>query len=147
MPKLRDPKKCYVQDIGFFSVPIGRKILQPYTSKCFTASIWTQDLIYYILNDLHFSNPWQQPKWSYKIGSVRLSVHLSICPSIGIVSLVFPKFSHGARNLYEVVCDCKILWKKFFAPKIGKMDQKWAKNRVFELFNKIWSLIFTELVL
>ena len=27
VPKLRDPKKCFVQDIGFFSVAIGHKIL------------------------------------------------------------------------------------------------------------------------
>ena len=122
MSKLRHPKKCYVQDIGFFSVPEGHKILQPYIFKWFTAIIWTQALTYYyILYDLHFSNPWQQPQWSYKIGSV----HLSICPNIGIVSLVLPKFSHDARNLYGVLCDCKILWeKKNFPPKLGK----WTKN-------------------
>ena len=34
----------------------------------------------------------------------------------------------------------------FFAPKIGKMDQKKAKNRVFWIYWKISSLIFTEFV-
>ena len=40
-----------------------------------------------------------------------------------------------------------ISWKEHFAPKIGKMGQKWAKNRVFRIHWKIWSLIFTEVVL
>ena len=53
--------------------------------------------------------------------SFRLSFGLS-AHFLGIVSLVFSKFWHGARNPYEVVRDSWIFWK---------MDRKWAKNRVF----------------
>ena len=51
------------------------------------------------------------------------------------------------ENLYEDVCDSRILWKKIVAPKIGKIDQKWVKNKVFWTYGKILSLIFTEFVL
>ena len=37
---------------------------------------------------------------------------------LGIVSLVFAKFWHGARNPYEVL---QIFWEIFFTPKIGKI--------------------------
>ena len=37
--------------------------------------------------------------------------------------------------------------KVFFCPKIGKNGPKWVKNRVFSIYWKIWSLIFTEFVL
>ena len=55
----------------------------------------------------------------------------SFCPSfrlcgrfLGIASLVFSKFWHGARNPYEVVRDrAEFSRKNFFAPRIGKMDQ------------------------
>ena len=64
--KLRHPKKCYVQDIGFLSIPEGHSIVYPYISQWFTASIWLQDLIYYyILNGLHFLDPQQQLGGSY----------------------------------------------------------------------------------
>ena len=57
-----------------------------------------------------------------------LSFHLFGC-FLGIVSLFFSKFLCGARNQYEVVCDrAGFSGKKIFAPKIGKMNQKWAKN-------------------
>ena len=62
--------------------------------------------------------------------------------------LVFSEFWHGARNPYEVVRDrTGFSGKHFFAQKFGKMDQKWAKNRVFKIYWKIWSLIFTEFAL
>ena len=132
MSKLRHYTKCYVQDIGFFSVPEGHSINQPYISKWFTASIWTQDVIcYYNLNGLHFSNLWQQPEWPYKIVSVHPSVHLSICPSIGIVLLVISKFWHGTINLYEVVDDSRILCKKIFCPKSCKNGPKICQKQVF----------------
>ena len=39
--------------------------------------------------------------------------------------------------LYEVVGDrAEFYEKKFFAPKIGKMDQKWAKNRLLGFIEK-----------
>ena len=136
MSKLRHPKKCYVQGIGFFSVSEGHRIIQPYISKWLTASIWTQDLIYYyVLYGLNFLDTHQQLEGSYKTGSVRPSVYPSVCLSIGIVSFVFSKFWHGARNLYEVVRGrAGFSEKNFFAPKTGKMDQEWAKNRVFSIY-------------
>ena len=82
-----------------------------------------------------------------------------VCPSfrssfcwsgsfLEIASLVFSKFWHGARNLYEVVPDkAGFSGKKFFATKIGKIDWKWAKNRVFCIYWKVWSLTFTGFVL
>ena len=53
---------------------------------------------------------------------------------LGIVSLVFSEMWHGGRNSYEVV---------FFCPKIGTKGPN-AKNRVFSIYWKIWSLISTE---
>ena len=42
------------------------------------------------------------------------------------------RYYNGARNPYEVVRErAGFSRKSFFAPKIGKMDQKWAKNKVF----------------
>ena len=70
------------------------------------------------------------------------SFHPSVLPSfhpsclsgrfLGIASLVFSKFWNGARNLYEVVFD-RVGFSRtnFFTSKMGKIDQKWAKNRVF----------------
>ena len=71
---------------------------------------------------------------------------LSILPSfflsgrfLWIASLTFSKFSHGARNPYKVVRDrAEFSRKLFFAPKIGKIDPKWTKNRVFLIYWKIF---------
>ena len=81
-----------------------------------------------------------------------LSVHPSFRPSFHLlgnftetVSLIFSKFWHGARNSYEVVHDrAGFSGKKFFAYKSGKIGPKRAKNRVFSIYWKIWSLIFAE---
>ena len=74
--------------------------------------------------------------------SVCPSIHPSLLPSgcfLWILSLVLSKFWHGARNVYEVVLDrAGFSRKSFFATKIRKMDQKWAKNRVFLIYWKIW---------
>ena len=65
--------------------------------------------------------------WNRACPSFCLSGHF-----LGIVSLVCSKFWHDARNPYVVVRDRALFSRKnFFAPKIGKMGQKWAKNRVF----------------
>ena len=46
----------------------------------------------------------------------------------GIGSLVL----NFGKNPYEVVRGrVSFFWKNFFAPKIGKMGKKWAKNRGF----------------
>ena len=51
-----------------------------------------------------------------------------------ILSLVFSKFWLGARNEYKVVLNRVGFSGKKFTSKIGKMDQKWARNRVFKIF-------------
>ena len=61
--------------------------------------------------------------WFYEVGSVR--------PSI-LELLVFSKFWHGTRDTKFCVTESqKFSGKFFFGTKIGKVDQKWAKNRVF----------------
>ena len=49
-------------------------------------------------------DPRRQPEWSYGTGPVRPSIDLT-GHFLGIVSYVFSKFWHGARNPFEVVCD------------------------------------------
>ena len=69
-------------------------------------------------------------------GSVLLN---RLCPSfrlsgyfLGSVLLVFSKFLHSVRNPYEVLRDrAGFSGEKKFCPKIGKMDQEWAKNMFF----------------
>ena len=88
--------------------------------------------------------PRRQSEGSCETGSVHPSVppsfHPSFCLSrcfLGIESLGFSKLWHDARNPYEVVCGrAAFSRKKYFAPKIGKIGQKWAKNRVFEYIEK-----------
>ena len=86
--------------------------------------------------------------WNRVCPSFCLSFRRSFCLSghfLGIASLVFSKSWHDARNPYKVVHDrAGFSRKKFFAPKIGKMGQKWSKNRVFWIY---WLLIFTGFVL
>ena len=62
----------------------------------------------------HSGSSWKDPmKWSV---SILLSWHLSEC-FLGIGSLYFSEFWHGARNPYEVVHNSLIFWKNFFCPK------------------------------
>ena len=44
---------------------------------------------------------------------------------LGIVSLVFAKFWHGARNPYEVL---RIFWEFFLLPKLGKYNKNGPKT-------------------
>ena len=82
-----------------------------------------------------------------------LSILLSILPSVWtfsrIVSLVFSKFWHGARNPYEVVGDrARFSWKKIFLPqKLGKWTKNGPKTGFLRIYWKLLSLIFTEFVL
>ena len=59
-----------------------------------------------------------QSERSYKVGSVRLSFHLSI-GFLRIGSLVFSENYHGVRGPYIVVCDSQIFWTK---SPLGKID-------------------------
>ena len=81
------------------------------------------------------------PEWSYELGSVLPFFRLSVLLSGGFLwigSLVFSKTQHCVRGLCVVVLERVGFFKKiFFVPKMGKMGQKCAKNRVFEVYWKI----------
>ena len=47
------------------------------------------------------------------------------------------------RTLMKL-CMTEFSEKNLFCPKIWKKGPKWAKTRVFSIYWKIWSLIFTE---
>ena len=92
---------------------------------------------------LHLLDPQHQLEWSYEIGSVSLSILLSLSLSgsfLGIVSLVFSKFWHGARNLHEVVHNrARFLEKKNFCPQDWENGPRMGQNMVF--FNFLKNLI------
>ena len=78
---------------------------------------------------------------SYKIGSVRLSVHPSVLPSFRLSGRFW--VLHGARNSYEVVsCKFGFSRKIFFCPKNWG---NWLKIGFFEnlviIFYLIWKHI------
>ena len=58
---------------------------------------------------------------------------------------VLPYFRSPFRP--EVMPDRPRFSGKKIPPRIAKIDQTWAKNRVFWIYWKIWSLVFTEFVL
>ena len=61
---------------------------------------------------------------------------------LGIVSLVFSKFWHGARNPYEIVRDRAGFFSKvFLPPKLGKWTENGLKT-VFFLFVVKFSYLF-----
>ena len=82
----------------------------------------------------------------FKINSVHpSSVHPSVCLGIGIVSLVFFRFWHGARNQYGVVHDrARFSRKKIFAQKTGNRDQKWANYLLYSSTNLLSWKIFVR---
>ena len=83
------------------------------------------------------------PEGSYEIGSVRLSYRPFILPSgsfLGIGSLVFSE-THVIRGPCVVVRDRAEFFEKKFAPKMGKITQKWAKINVF--LNLLENLVIT----
>ena len=57
---------------------------------------------------------------------------------LGMLSLLFSKFCHGARNPYKFVHDRVRFSIKNF------LDQIWDKYRVFWIYWKVWWLIFIE---
>ena len=88
--------------------------------------------------------PWQYLEESCKIRSVRPAILLSILLSrcfLGIAWLVFFfKFGMVLESHVKLcVTEPDFLGKCFFPSKIGKMDLKWANNRVF--FNLLENLV------
>ena len=69
----------------------------------------------------------------YKIQSLSPSIFSSIVQVLSLNCIIsFTKFWHGAINPYEDVCNrAGFSGKNVFAPKIGKTDQKRAKNSLF----------------
>ena len=57
------------------------------------------------------------------------SCHLCMC-FLGIGSLDFSEFQHGARNPYGVLHDTVRFFEKetFFAPKMGEMNNNLSKT-------------------
>ena len=56
---------------------------------------------------------------------------------LGIVSLVFPKFWHGARNQYGVKRErVGFSGKKIFLKKLGKWTKNEPKRGFFEFIEK-----------
>ena len=108
-------------------------------------------ILLYISQKSYFPNYFIEPTavarrvlWNKVCPSFCQSCHLSGY-FLGIVSLIFSKFWHGARIPCEVVLDrARFSGKNFFAPRIGKMGPKWVRNRVFSICWKIWSSTFTE---
>ena len=148
MSKLRHLRKCYVQDIGRFSVPEGHRIIQPYISKWFTASIWTQDLIYYyVLYGLHFLNIQRQLEGSYKVGSVCTSVHPSVW-ALELYEQFFLNFDMVLETCMKFcVAEPDFLGKIFLPQKLGKWNKNGPKTGFFEFIEKFRLLIFPECVL
>ena len=86
----------------------------------------------------HFRTPGGNRKGLIKQGLSVLSSVLLSRRFLRIVLLFFSEFWRVARNPYEVVRDRNgFSGKKFFAQKFGKMDQKWAKNRVLNLLKDL----------
>ena len=91
-----------------------------------------------------------EPEGPYKIGSVHPSILLSALLGcfLGTVSLVFLDFGMMLETHIKLcMTEPEFAEKKCFAPKIGKMVQKWAQNRVFWIYWKLLSLVCTEFVL
>ena len=63
---------------------------------------------------------------------------------VGFGSLAFSETWHGVRGPYIVVCDrAGFFGKNPHRAKMAKNGQKWPKNMVFGLFNKITSLVLS----
>ena len=91
-----------------------------------------------------FLDPQQYWEGSYKIGSVHPSVLPSVLLSRHFVGIVWLVFSENLACCWNPMWSCAwnswIFQENFFPKKLGK----WAKNRVFSIYWKTWSLIFTE---
>ena len=102
--------------------------------------IWKSHVIQFLWQFFayHFWTPGGNRKGLIKQGLSVLSSVLLSRRFLRIVSLFFSEFWRVARNPYEVVRDRNgFSGKKFFAQKFGKMDQKWAKNRVLNLLKDL----------
>ena len=122
---------CYfIQSWIFYSQPILGTAEILFRGKCtffFSYFIQLFRILYPQLTSRQLIGPRRQLEWSYELGSVRPPVLPFIRLSghfLGIVSLVFSKFWHGARNLYDLRDRPGFSRKIRFAPKIGNTDQK-----------------------
>ena len=110
----------------------------------FKANIWKGEIC-----QLHHSSTFvfRLPDMARRVLWIRVCLFFSSGSFLGIVivSLVFSETQDGIRGLFGVVCDKQS--QISFAPKMGKIDQKWARNRVCWIywksiinFVRIWSI-------
>ena len=92
-------------------------------------------------------DPQYYPEESCKIRFACLFAHHSICLGIFLESLVFLNFGMVLESYTKLSLTELDFLEKFFCPKHWEDGQKMGQNRVFWIFWKIWSLIFTEFVL
>ena len=112
--------------------------VKPHSSPWFSAAFAAV-----IVHRNRFLDSRPQSEGSYKVGSVRLSFHLSI-GFLRIGSLVFSENQHGVRGPYIVVCDrAGCFGKNTHWAKMTKNSQKWLKIMVFGLFKKIMLLVLS----
>ena len=83
--------------------------------------------------------PWKFVRlnvFTQKTGCERINFHYNtskrlVEPCIGIVLLVFSKFWHGARNLYQDVCGrARFFWKKIL-PQNWKNEPRKGQKQAF----------------
>ena len=96
-------------------------------------------IVYCFAKPVFLLGPWLWADGSYELRSFCWSFHLLILlyeRFLGIGSLVF-FLNFGIEAPSGFVHDSRIFWKKILPPK-------WAENRIFWIYEKIWSLIFSE---
>ena len=94
--------------------------------------------LFHVIAGRHYWTP--NGSWKCPIKSVCSSFHPSVLlsrQSLGIVSLVFSEFWHGARNSYEVVLDrARFSGKKFLLQNLGKWTKNGGKTGLFEFIER-----------
>ena len=108
----------------------------------------------FVKNNLRLPGPNSQvilAIWFF-LTTLLVAERVQLCPSfrpsvlslsrhfLKIVSLVFSKFWHGARNPYEAVCDSQISWKNFFCSQYLENEQKVGHK--LGILNLLKNLVF-----
>ena len=126
LSKLRHPKKCYVQDIGFFSVLVEHRIIQPCISK---------DLVYYYVLNLR-NRVSQSILLSILLSALALELYYQFFLNFGIVLETCIKFCMVEQNFLE---------KSFLPQKLGKWTKNGSKTEFFEFIEKFGYYVLLNL--